>query len=447
MSNQQVSWENWSGNQRCDTARVEEPESLPALCRAVRGGASRGRVRLCGGGYSWSPLVPTRDTLIRMRRLDRLLAIDEGGDPPTVRVEAGMTIRALTELLHARGLSLISPPMFDQVTVGGAAATGSHGARLSAGCFSDSIESITLITASGEAVEIDATDRGALRAARVSLGALGVTYAVTLRCERAFRVEVEQRYHALDRVLPELPDLTSTYEFAELLWMPGESDVLVRGLDRTTLPETPELWPHARLHPLRMQTAVLAGEVLLPHIVRARPDLTRAMLRLGRIVMFAEGAWVRNAAKEWHHVDRYPRCLDFSCSVPLPSAALAFRILRDVVEAHHSRGSFPVNLAAYARFTGPSESYLAACEGRPSCFLEVATTRGTPHFERFHHELYARLADAIPAMRPHWGKLLLEPSAWRHRFERMPDFLAQRRRFDPNGTFLNDFLERDVFAL
>jgi len=442
----QTSWENWSGNLRC-TAHVVEPGSLSELTRAVKQGASRGRVRLCGGGYSWSPLVPTRDTLIHMRRLDRCLLLDEGGDPPTVRVEAGITIRALTRILRAKGLSLISPPMFDLVTVGGAAATGSHGTRLTAGCFSDGIASLSLITARGEVVEIDRTDLSALRAARVSLGALGVVHAVTLRCERAFRVKVEQRYHPLDHVIAELSDLTSTYEFAELMWMPGEADVLVRGLERTTSPETPELWPSGVLHPLRMRTGVLAGEVLMPGIERLRPDLAPRLMRFGRVVMFAEGAWVRDATREWHHIDQYPRCLDFSCSVPIESAALAFRILRAALEDARARGRHPVNLGLLARFTGPSDSYLAACEGRTSCFIEVATVRGTPDFDRFRGEVHDRLIEAIPAMRPHWGKLLSSPATWRDRFERMGDFLVQRARFDPEGVFLNDFLERDVFGL
>lgn len=441
-----TSWQNWHGNLRC-TARVEEPDGLAALARATRRGASRGRVRLCGGGYSWSPLVPTRDTLIRMGRLDRCLAFDEGGDPPTVRVEAGATIRALTRELRARGLSLISPPMFDRVTVGGAAATGSHGTRLSAGCFADSIESLTLVTARGEVVEIDRGDLDALLAARVALGALGVIYAATLRCERAFRVSVEQRYHRLDHVIDELDDLTATYEFAELLWWPGVADVLVRGLHRTSSPETPELWPSAGLHPLRMRAGALAAELMMPAIARRRPELASALLRFGRAAMFSEGAWVRAATREWHHIDRYPRCLDFSCSVPLTAAATAFGIVRAAIEEHRARGRFPVNLAAVARFTGPSDAYLAPCHGRRSCFIEVATSLGTPGFDAFHRELYARLADAIPGMRPHWGKLLLSPATWRASFERLPEFLAQRQRFDPDGVFLNEFLEREVFAL
>ncbi|PCC73657.1 L-gulonolactone oxidase [Nannocystis exedens] len=441
-----TSWKNWHGNLRC-TARVEEPDSLAALARVVRDGASRGRVRLCGGGYSWSPLVPTQDTLIRMGRLTRCLSFDRDADPPTVRVEAGATIGELTAALRARGLSLISPPMFDRVTVGGAAATGSHGTRMSAGCFADSIASMTLVDASGEVVELDGADAGALRAARVALGAFGVIYAVTLRCEPAFRVSVEQRYHPLEHVLDELDDLTSTYEFAELLWMPGEPDVLVRGLHRTTSPETPELWPSGNLHRLRMGTGVLAGELMMPAIVRLRPDLAPALLRFGRAVMFAEGAWVRAAAREWHHIDAYPRCLDFSCSVPIAATATAFRIIRAAIEEHRSRARFPVNLAAVARFTGPSDAYLAPCEGRPSCFIEVAAVRGTPEFDGFHRELYERLSAAIAGLRPHWGKLLLSPATWRDRFDKLPEFLAERRRFDPDGVFLNEFLEREVFSL
>jgi len=47
--------------------------------------------------------------------------------------------------------------------------------------------------------------------------------------------------------------------------------------------------------------------------------------------------------------------------------------------------------------------------------------------------------------RPHWGKLHLMPADRVARlFPRYGDFIAMRRRFDPQGTFLNPHL-RELF--
>jgi xylitol oxidase len=49
--------------------------------------------------------------------------------------------------------------------------------------------------------------------------------------------------------------------------------------------------------------------------------------------------------------------------------------------------------------------------------------------------------------RPHWGKLFaIAPTALRSRYERLPDFLALAKKFDPKGKFRNEFLNRNVFG-
>jgi xylitol oxidase len=49
------------------------------------------------------------------------------------------------------------------------------------------------------------------------------------------------------------------------------------------------------------------------------------------------------------------------------------------------------------------------------------------------------------AARPHWGKLFtIAPAELRSRYERLPDFQALAREYDPAGKFANDFVRRYV---
>lgn len=49
--------------------------------------------------------------------------------------------------------------------------------------------------------------------------------------------------------------------------------------------------------------------------------------------------------------------------------------------------------------------------------------------------------------RPHWGKVFtLEPGVLRSRYERLDDFAALARHFDPRGVFANEFVERYVLG-
>jgi xylitol oxidase len=49
-------------------------------------------------------------------------------------------------------------------------------------------------------------------------------------------------------------------------------------------------------------------------------------------------------------------------------------------------------------------------------------------------------------VRPHWGKLFtLAPERLRVRYEKLPEFVALSRRYDPHGKFRNDFLNTNIF--
>jgi xylitol oxidase len=49
--------------------------------------------------------------------------------------------------------------------------------------------------------------------------------------------------------------------------------------------------------------------------------------------------------------------------------------------------------------------------------------------------------------RPHWGKLFtMSPADLHSRYERLPEFIALAKKYDPQGKFRNDFLNRNIFG-
>ena len=48
--------------------------------------------------------------------------------------------------------------------------------------------------------------------------------------------------------------------------------------------------------------------------------------------------------------------------------------------------------------------------------------------------------------RPHWGKLFtMDPGELKSRYERLGDFVELAKKYDPQGKFRNDFVNRNVF--
>src|ERR671916_2455564 len=179
-------WRNWSGEQVCEPARIERPADAGEIVAALERPQAAGRtVRVAGSGHSFTDLVPTDGTLLDTGDMDALLDVDRAGR--RVRVEAGIRLRALNERLAEHGLALENLGDIDAQTLAGALATGTHGTGGRFPNLSAQVEALELVLADGRVLELAADgDPEALRAARVSLGALGVVTAVTLRCVPAF---------------------------------------------------------------------------------------------------------------------------------------------------------------------------------------------------------------------------------------------------------------------
>jgi L-gulonolactone oxidase len=135
-----------------------------------------------------------------------------------------------------------------------------------------------------------------------------------------------------------------------------------------------------------------------------------------------------------------------SYAVRIADSAEAWRRSIELIETLGREDKYPVNMVVHSRFIGPSAALLAPAYGHAICDIEVVTDNNTPNIEPFYDE-WARVMLDIPTARPHWGKYLLRARDVRSRYPKMDAFLAHRRALDPNGIFLNDWLEDPVFQL
>lgn len=442
-------WHNWIRNQEA-LADYYAPRSRDELQESVRAAAARGRVRPIGRSYAWSPLIPTRDSLIDMRRLDRLLGVDLGGAEPTITVEAGISMKRLTALANQQGLTLKSPTIFPKVSIGGVIATGSHGTGRRVRTFSDAARTLTFVRPDGELHAVHhGTDEW--RAAAVGLGAFGPLYSVELVAERAFNVRVEEKVFPVDTVLAGIVDAVETYEFVEMYWFPFSDQMWLMAIDRTEEPaDRRDLGDWLRLG-ADIALTEAAGYAVIPAVARHAPQLTPRLLQLAPHFQFREGVTVEPSALEFHYVTAYPMNYDMEYAVPLAKAALAWRLGMDLVREYAAQGRYPVNFVMHARYIKASEAWLSPAH-RPNrdeimCMIEVVTGIGTPGRDEFYARLATLWAD-VAGGRPHWGKMLYHPQRLRADYgAAMADFEAVRAAYDANRVYLNPYLEREVFQL
>ena len=429
-------WRNWLGNETCDAPLVT-PRGLDELASTVAVASRRGRVRCVGRGTAWSGLVATEGTLLSTVGLARILELDLDGPEPSVVVQAGITVSALTTALGLRGFALIGPTMFDEVTIGGALATGSHGVGFEAGTLADSVTAMTLVDAVGTVHHFDRSDRATLDLLKVSLGLLGAVYSVRLRVRRNTPVWVDEYTWPFEQLVEELPDLVKSYDHVQFLWFFQAGQAVVRGMRRvdgatlsTTALSKPTLpgWLH------------LLASTLHPATARLAPALVSPMIHVAAHVANAGRSWLGDPRTEFH-LPEPPRAWSTSFGIPMDQLIAALRIAQDVARRRQRQVGDGPTFPFFARMVGASDAPLAASYGRATCFLESTMCSGSRDVAGYFDGLETALL-ALPGVRPHWAKCMGRPDGALARLAGIEDFKRLRDRLDPEHHFTNRFCER-----
>lgn len=424
-------WRNWGRNQRCSPAAVEAPESVLEVAEAVRRAAAAGQtVKAVGAGHSFTDIACTDGRQLHLERLDRFLAVDD--DAGTVTVEAGIPLWKLNEELARRGLALANLGDIDRQTISGAIATATHGGGARFGGLATFVEGMELVTADGSLLRCSAAEEPEVFAcARVSLGALGVVTALTLRCVPAFRLHSLERPTTLEAMLADFDTVVDGNEHIDLYWWPHTEVATVKVNNRTDEPvrrKSPfKTWRDEILLSNYVFGALAKLGKLRPHSI---PDLMRTTAKsLGKTELVDES----------HRVlcnRRLVRFVEMEYAVPRAEAPKALLGIRDLIEGEGLRIDFPIEL----RVAADDDIPLSTAQGRETAYLAVHLSSGTP-FETYFRGVEAIMDDL--GGRPHWGKMHFQSAATlAPRYPEWDRFRSVRARLDPDGRFRNPYLDR-----
>ena len=424
-----IRWRNWSGAVSCRPESYYEPMTEAELRRIVAHHADERTIRVVGSGHSFSPVVPTDDVLLSLGSYTGVTAIDRERRQATVR--AGTRLDDLNAELAGHDLALSNMGDVDRQTISGALATGTHGTGIDLGILATQVVELRLITAEGEVVTLSPTDGDVFRAARLSLGALGVVSEVTLQLDSAYKLRERTRTAPLDAVLDNLEPLRENHRHFEFFWFPHTDTALVKTLDKTRKPETRSL-------PFTVDER--AENLALGGLCRLSNRFPRLSPYCGRVAAgtLTDGETV-GPSHEVFPTRRTVRFNETEYGVPADEGAAVVREIRDHIRRAEPTVLFPVEFRCVASDDIP----LSPAYGRDSAFIAV---------HKYHRKPYRSYFDACESIfdahdgRPHWGKMhSLDTERLRSRYPEWDTFEEVRRSFDHDGAFLNDHLE-DLFA-
>lgn len=418
-------WHNWSGQTSCAPALVVRPQSEEELALALKRSAGR-TVRPIGSSHSFTELCVTDGVQVDLSELRQLLSVD---GQHRVRVQAGITLHELNHKLLRRGLALPNLGDIDAQTLAGAAATGTHGTGLGFGNISQTIVSMRIMAADGSIHEISGGDE--LRAARISLGALGVVTECTLQCVPSFRLHRRQSVHDVDSVLANLPALLAETDHLELYLFPHTRRALLLQSTRTDA----DPWPRRPVKHWVERDLVENGALGALMWAAGRAPATAPWISK----LVAALASSNESQDESAAVFASPRKVKFTemeYSLPLANAGDAIETALATIERGRHRVAFPLEV----RFTQADDALLAPAYGRESAYLAVHQT--------IHGQWEPYFADLEPILvglggRPHWGKRHTQTAEQlSEQYPQWQTFQDVRARLDPEGTFSGGYLNR-----
>lgn len=393
------SWTNWVGNQSFEPAETvvakSEEDVLHAVATAMRNGMG---VRTFGSGHSFTPVVETDGLLLDISALRGIVAVDAARR----RVSAlpKTTVGDFGEALWAHGLALANQGDIDTQAIAGAIATATHGSGVRFPCFSATLAGARFVDGLGNLVEVsDTQNADVLPALQTSIGLLGLMTQLTLKVVPAYALHARNFVQPFEAMIDRFDDYVRNYRAFSFFWMPSDAS--------------------AELYCL---SGAGADDCSIRLFQEAPADSPTAEPAPGERVDRAYRVYPMHYEPNFHEMEYF---------LPLENARAILNDMRKLMRRWLPLSVFPLEV----RMVAADDAWMSPNYRRETLVVSVSGQPGVDYWP------YLRACDSLFAEyggRPHWGKLhFMTADRLERLFPHYTDFVHMRRRFDPNGTFLN----------
>lgn len=482
-----ATWENYIANQVITPDHFFEPKNLEELQQAVNFAKIQGRsIRMPGSGHSFSEIALSQQVMISPKRLTGILdnyALAKNGrilragvdKEKFVEVECGMTVRDLNRQLQEREKSLAVMGAYNGQTVMGVVATSTHGASLTIGPVPNLVRSLLMFDGDGQLIRLEpfngitqrerhqkefphirlVHDDKAFYAAVVSMGCIGLVYAVTFEVEPLFRMEENRipiEWNALKAKLQsrEFP-LKEGYDDYSFSINPffserkGRRYCLQRIRKRTNkAPSTHgerrrSFWTGLAytFRFLAMSTGRKLIEVNDKEKVAKRIDFILRHQQDKKYIAYNHEVLV---TVEKQPVKGYALELAFSLDNYVEGLEKILEVINDMADTEGKICNAPLSV----RYVAPGTAFLSPQCDRFSVMIEIPLVHGTRDGFDMLKRIQRELGHLKP--RPHWGLQLDQINRDNHNLDELyPKFAQWRevyREFNKNRLYSNPFTKR-----
>ncbi|KAJ3106478.1 hypothetical protein HDU97_006264 [Phlyctochytrium planicorne] len=218
---------------------VYGPRSISEVQTIVKKAYEAGvPVRPTGTGHSFHNGLCSDNSSTVLIQTETFASISEF-DPvdQSVRINGGVTFFQLADYLHPRGFSIGYTLVNWNLTVVGAIATGSHRSSLRhPSTVGEGALEITIVDGKGDLRVLTPASGDEWRAAKTSLGLMGIIVSVKFRIRPEFKLITHQQYLPEEQVLNgNIQQLIASHDAGNFWWWPHSKKFVYRTYDEIPL--------------------------------------------------------------------------------------------------------------------------------------------------------------------------------------------------------------------
>jgi xylitol oxidase len=415
--------QNWAKSLTYSTSNVYYPKNVEDVQEIVKKCA---KLRIIGSRHSFSKIADSTEALICLDFLNKLVSLDKVNH--TVTVEGGMKYGNLCEYLHENGYALNNLASLPHISIAGSIATATHGSGVSNYSLTSSVVSFELVKADGEVIVISRKDGELFKATVVGLGGFGVVTKVTL--------ELEPTYEIQQDVYTKLPMAALEKNFMEIASGAYSVSLFTNWQNKTIN----EVWFKAKVpkngpkkYAPELYGAKLATKKMHPVETQDAEPCTD---QLG-----IPGPWY----------DRLPHFrMKFNPSTGKELQTEFFIPIEKAYEAIMAIESLNEKISPYVlitevRMIKGDTDWMSPTYKRDSIGIHFTWKQEWETVQKLIPQVEAVLEPLDP--RPHWAKLFsMSPSKLQSKYEKIDEFRALLKKFDPTGKFRNEFMNTYIFG-
>ena len=417
-------YRNWAGNYTYGAAVVRYPETIGQVQDMI---IQAGKARALGTRHSFNGIADTAGEQISTEKLDRIIGIDEAR--MTVTAEAGTRYGRLGQYLHQRGYGLANLASLPHISLAGACATATHGSGDFNGNLATAVVGMELVLADGQVVVLSRDNQGeAFEGMVVGLGAFGIVTKLTLKIVPTFLVR--------QIIYENLPFADIESHFDEIV-SSGYSVSLFTNWQGSRVSQ---IWRKCLCNggDAEAMPKTFFGATLAP---TNRHPITSASAEHCTVQGGAPGPWHERLPHfRMEYTPSSGKELQSEYFVPRHHAIAA---LREIVELRDQ--VTPHLMISEVRTIAADGLWMSPCYQQACVAIHFTWKQDWPAVQKVLPLIEARLAPM--KARPHWGKLFtMSPEQIASLYAKLADFQKLAERFDPQGKFRNDFLDRYIFG-